>query len=507
MTAASSASSSPGSSPSPSSPAALPPADLPPVPRNPRFDVLAPVVPLEDLGRVHVLAAGGAGMSAVVRLLIDLVPSVPGLAVQGSDAKDSPLLRRLEDLGARTWVGHDPTHLDGVDTVVVSSAIREDNPELAAARDRGLRVLHRSQALAATMRGRRRVAVAGANGKTTTSSMLTVALLEAGEDPSFALGGELAAMGTNAAVGAGPAFVAEADESDGSFLAYRPHVAVVTNVQADHLDFYGDLATVEAAYAELAGTIEDGGLLITCADDDGARRLADRARAAGLQVLSYGFAPDADRRLVDPVLDGTTAAATMLAADGSRQRLEIVVPGRHNLLNATAAHLAATAGLGLPGSAVRDGLQLFTGTRRRFETKGEERGVTVVDDYAHNPGKVEAVVRTAREIAGDRRLVVVFEPHLYSRTRDFAAELAAGLAPADEVVLLPIYGAREDPVEGVGSELVAEPLRAAGTSAAVLDASAAVERVAALVERGDLVLTVGAGDVTELGPRLLEALR
>lgn len=474
---------------------------LPEVPRNPRFDVRAPLVPVADLGRVHVLAAGGAGMSAVVRLLLE-----SGVPTQGSDAKDSALLRRLEEQGATVWVGHDPAHLAGVDTVVVSSAIREDNPELAAARQRGLRVLHRSQALAATMAGSTRVAVAGANGKTTTSSMLTVALLEAGEEPSFALGGELAAQGTNAAIGRGRAFVAEADESDGSFVAYHPHVAVVTNVQPDHLDFYGDYPTVEAAYLEFAETIKPDGLLVTCADDAGAVRLAERARARGIRVLTYGFSETADWRLSDPVLDGTTAAAELRSPDGSTQPLRILVPGRHNLLNATAAYLAAGQGLAVPSGAVLAGLAAFDGTRRRFETKGVVRGVTVVDDYAHNPGKVEAVVRTAKEIAGERRLVVVFQPHLYSRTRDFAAEFAAGLEPADEVVLLDIYGAREDPMPGVTSELIAEPLRAAGRSARVMGREAAVGHVAALVGEGDLVLTVGAGDVTELGPAILEAL-
>ena len=473
---------------------------LPPVPRNPRFDVLAPRVDVADLGAVHVLAAGGAGMSAIVRLLLDA-----GVPVSGSDAKDSPLLDRLRERGARLWVGHDPAHLDGVDTVVVSSAIRESNPELAVARERGLRVLHRSQALAATMGGQSRVAVAGANGKTTTSSMLTVALLEAGERPSFALGGELSTQGVNAALGEGSAYVAEADESDGSFLAYRPHVAIVTNVQPDHLDFFGDFSTVEAAYLEFAETVEEGGLLVACADDPGSSRLARRAAAAGVRVLTYGFDEGSDLRLVDPVLEGTSARATLLDA-GTERELRITVPGRHNLLNATAAHAAAVHGLGVDAQAVLDGLAAYGGTRRRFETKGVARGVTVVDDYAHNPGKVEAVVHAAREIAGERRLVVVFQPHLYSRTRDFAEAFAAGLGPADEVLLLDIYGAREDPVEGVSSSLVADPLAAAGTPAAVVPAEEAVRRIVDGTSEGDLVLTVGAGDITELGPQILRAL-
>ncbi|WP_439645579.1 UDP-N-acetylmuramate--L-alanine ligase [Janibacter limosus] len=473
---------------------------LPPVPRNPRFDVLAPRVPLADLGVVHVLAAGGAGMSAIVRLLLDA-----GVDVRGSDAHDSPLLARLRERGATIWVGHDAEHLAGADTVVVSSAIREDNPELAAARRLGLRVLHRSQALASAMGEQARVAVAGANGKTTTSSMLTVALLDAGEQPSFALGGELSTQGVNAALDTGAAFVAEADESDGSFLAYRPDVAVVTNVQPDHLDFYGDFETVEAAYLEFAGTIVEGGLLVACADDAGSERLAARASAAGLRVLRYGFAEGADVRLVDPVLDGTSARTALVDGE-ARRELSITVPGRHNLLNAAAAYAAAAHGLGVEPQSVLDGLAAYGGTRRRFETKGVVGGVTVVDDYAHNPGKVEAVVRTAKEIAGEHRLIVIFQPHLYSRTRDFAAGFASGLAPADEVLLLDVYGAREDPIDGVSSQLIATPLTAAGRSARVVDTETALASVARLAQPGDLVLTVGAGDITHLGPQLLEVL-
>lgn len=477
-----------------------PVSSLPVVPRNERFDVRAPRLALADLGVVHVLAAGGAGMSAIVRLLLDA-----GVEVRGSDAKDSPLLERFRRLGAPIWVGHDPAHLEGADTVVVSSAIKESNPELAAARERGLRVIHRSQALAAAMDHQERVAVAGANGKTTTSSMLTVALLEAGENPSFALGGELSTQGVNAALGDGAAFVAEADESDGSFLAYGPHVAVVTNVQPDHLDFYGDFPTVEAAYLEFVGTLDPEGLLVACADDEGSSRLARRAAAAGHHVITYGFTEDADLRLSGPVLDGTNARATV-SAGGVDRELAIAVPGRHNLLNAAAAYAAAVDGLGVDPEAVLAGLAAYGGTRRRFETKGAARGVTVVDDYAHNPGKVEAVVRTAREIAGSSRLVVVFQPHLYSRTRDFAELFARGLAPADEVLLLDIYGAREEPVAGVTSQLIADPLAAAGTDVAVVTADEAIERIAGTTGPGDLVLTVGAGDVTALGPRILDAL-
>lgn len=468
-----------------------------------RFDISAPVPPVGELGRVHVLAVGGAGMSAVARLL-----AAAGVPVSGADRADSDVVRALSAEGVRTWVGHDPSHLDGVDTVVVSSAIRDDNVELVEARRRGLTVLHRSQALASLAAGRRCVAIAGANGKTTTSSMLATALMAAGADPSYAIGGELLATGTNAGLGRGRAFVAEADESDGSFLVYRPEVAVVTNVQPDHLDFYGTFEAVEAAYAAFARTIRPGGLLVACADDPGSARLAARARGEGLAVLTYGQADDADVRVASLSLDGLACAADLLSPGEPPRRLELGVPGLHNVLNATAAYVAATRGLGVAPEAVLAGLAQFRGTRRRFEAKGEARGVRVVDDYAHNPGKVAAVVGTAARLARPGRLVVAFQPHLYSRTRDFAEEFGAALAAADVVLVTDVYAAREDPLPGVSGDLVADAARRRGAAQVVYvpvlaQVDAELER---LTESGDLVVTVGAGDITEVGPRLLARL-
>ena len=483
-----------------------------------RFDFLAPVPAAADLGRVHFIAIGGAGMSGVARIML-----ADGLTVSGSDARDSPVLHALAAEGALVHVGHNAAHVDEADTVVISSAIRDRNAELAAARGRGLRVLHRAQALAATMAGSRRVAVAGANGKTTTTSLLTVALQSCGVDPSFAVGGELAKHGTNAHRGSGDIFVVEADESDGSFLVYRPDVAIVTSVQADHLDFYGDLATVEEAYRAFVATIAPGGLLVVCVDDPGARALADWAGSAspagsvagspaGLRVLTYGTADDADLRVTEIAHRGLAWSA-VLVAGADRHRLQLLIPGRHNLLNATAAFAAATAGLGQSPERVLSGLASFTGTRRRFEPKGREAGVQVVDDYAHNPGKVAAVVGAARQIledSGQGRLVVVFQPHLFSRTRDFATELGESLSAADVVVVMDVYAAREDPVPGVSGRLVAEAVSAARPAAVVRYEprwSAVADVVAGLARAGDLVLTVGAGDVTMVGPEVLLRLR
>ncbi|NMM25315.1 MAG: UDP-N-acetylmuramate--L-alanine ligase [Phycicoccus sp.] len=485
---------------------------------NERFDFTTEVPSASSLGSVHFIAIGGAGMSGVARVML-----AQGIAVSGSDAKESLVLSALSAEGAVVHVGHDASHVAGADTVVISSAIREGNVELREARSRGLRVMHRSQALASVMRGSRKVAVAGANGKTTTTSMLTVALQYCGLDPSFAIGGELAKHGTNAHRGTGDIFVVEADESDGSFLVYRPDVAIVTNVQPDHLDFYGTFEAVQTAYASFAATVHPRGLLVTCADDQGSRALAGVARAAGTRVITYGTASDADVRLTELGGVGLRAHAVLVGAglDGAGLdavvlgRLEIGMPGRHNLLNATAAFVAATAGLGQEPARVLEGLAGFTGTRRRFEPKGEVAGVRVVDDYAHNPGKVTALVETASGIAAPGRLVVVFQPHLYSRTRDFAAELAAALSPAEVVIVMDVYAAREDPLPGVTGALITDRLLDAvqpnpdegGRFVRFVPSwSDVAPLVAQLVVPGDLVVTVGAGDVTMIGPEILRLL-
>ena len=471
--------------------------------RNTRFDFTAPVPSIADLGRVHLIAIGGAGMSAVARLLL-----ARGVPVSGSDAKDSAVLQALAQEGARVGVGHDAQRIEDVDTVVISSAIREDNVELRAARSRGLLVLHRAQALASAMSGQHRLAVAGANGKTTTTAMLTSALAAAGFDPSFASGGELADRGTNAYWHDGAPFVVEADESDGSFLTYRPQVAVVTNVQPDHLDFYGSFERVEQAYAEFARTTPVDGLVIACADDPGSARLAG-SLAGQRRVLTYGTDPAADLRLVETTSGGTHTRSVLRGPSGVERELRLATPGHHNVLNACAAVLAAVEGVGADVDAVLGGLAAFGGARRRFEVRGEVGGVTVVDDYAHNPGKVAAVVATAADIAHARqgRLFVIFQPHLFSRTRDFAPGFARGLAPADDVSLLDIYGAREDPIAGVSSALVVDALVAAGHPARVRSEQEALDHVLASARAGDLVVTVGAGDITALAPRIVAGLR
>jgi UDP-N-acetylmuramate--alanine ligase len=464
-------------------------------------------VPAADrLGRVHFIGIGGAGMSGIARILL-----ARGVAVSGSDAKDSRGLAALRALGADVHVGHAAEYVAGAATVVVSSAVRENNAELVRARSGGLLVLHRSQALAAVMAGRRGVAVAGTHGKTTTTSMLTVALQHCGADPSFAIGGELTEGGANAHDGSGDVFVAEADESDGSFLIYRPAVSIITNVEPDHLDHYGTADAVEAAFDAFTDRIVPGGLLVACADDPGARRVAVRAaarRGGDLTVRTYGESPDADVRIAGLDVSGSRASFCLEAAPGpATRRLVLRVPGGHNALNAAAAWTAAV-GLGLPADRVAAGLEAFGGTRRRFEAKGEVAGVRVFDDYSHHPTEVAAALRAARAVAGPGRVIAAFQPHLFSRTRIFAAAFAAALALADEVVVLDVYPAREDPEPGVTGALIADrvPL-GPGRVAFVPSWSKVAGELAARARPGDVVLTIGAGDVTMIGPELLEALR
>lgn len=445
---------------------------------------------------VHFVGIGGAGMSVVAELAL-----ARGERVSGSDAKDSATLARLRTLGAQVWVGHDARHVTGARAVVVSSAVREDNPEVLAARAAGIEVVHRSTALAQAASGFDVVAVAGAHGKTTTSAMLAVALTRAGADPSYAIGGTVLATGTGAHLGSGRAFVAEADESDGSFLRYTPRVGVVTNVEPDHLDHYGSAAAFEAAFVEFAGTIRPGGLLVACADDAGSARLAASARELGVRVRTYGTDEGADVGIEIRDLAATGSTAVLRAPEGTAE-LVLAVPGAHNVRNAAAAWCAGVE-LGVEGAAMAAALGTFEGTARRFQLRGEADGVRVVDDYAHNPTKVAAAVATGRRFAGQGRLVVLFQPHLYSRTSDFAAEFAASLGAADEVVLTAIYGAREQPLPGVTSELITS--RVPG-SRYLPDRLEAASAAAALARPGDVVMTIGAGDVTELAEQILNEL-
>jgi len=465
-------------------------------------------VPLDQLGRVHFVGIGGAGMSGIARIML-----ARGTPVSGSDSAVSPALDELAALGARVHAGHAAAQLGDADTLVVSSAIRDSNPELAEARRRGLRVLHRAAALAALMSGRRVTAVTGTHGKTTTTSMIATVLLETGAAPAYAIGGVLAATGTGAADGAGRDFVAEADESDGSFLMYAPDVAVVTNVEADHLDNYGTEEAYRASFTRFLGRVKPDGLLVTSADDPGTVKLAADARARGLRVVTFGLSPDADY-----VVSGVTAsgmATSLTIRRGSQPHpfgpidcdLRLAVPGQHNALNAAAAFAAAVE-LGVDPDRAAAALGRYRGAARRLEPKGEAGGVRVLDSYAHHPTELAADLRAARQIVagqpgrGGGRVIAVFQPHLFSRTRIFAAEFGAALGLADEAVVLDVYAAREDPEPGVTGRLVADAVPG-GAAHYVPEFGDVPKVVAALAGPGDLVLTMGAGDITRMGPLVL----
>nr|WP_218888909.1 UDP-N-acetylmuramate--L-alanine ligase [Saccharopolyspora hordei] len=458
------------------------------------------------MSRVHLVGIGGAGMSGIARILL-----ARGHQVSGSDARDSRTVLALRAQGAHIGIGHRAENLDQFDAdptaVVVSTAIRPDNPELVAARERGIDVLRRAEALAALMAGHRVACVAGTHGKTSTTSMLTVALQHCRFDPSFAIGGDLNESGANAHHGDGSIFVAEADESDGSFLVFSPSVAVVTNVEPDHLDHHGTAEAYTKVFEDFVQRIEPGGVLIACADDPGSAELADRAEAAGVRVRRYGASvtgPE-DARLVAYRAEQGTGVATV-ELGGERLEVQVSVPGEHMAGNATAALLAGLE-LGAPLSGLLDGLAAFGGVRRRFEFRGRARGVRVYDDYAHHPTEVDAQLRAARPVAGDGRLVVVFQPHLFSRTAAFAPEFADALSLADEVVVLDVYGAREDPQPGITGKLIADQVRLPADKVHYQPSFTEVTPlVAGLVRSGDLVLTMGAGDVTMLGAEILAEL-
>ncbi|WP_328916696.1 MULTISPECIES: UDP-N-acetylmuramate--L-alanine ligase [unclassified Streptomyces] len=462
---------------------------------------MSPSVP-PALDRPHFIGIGGAGMSGIAKILAQR-----GARVAGSDSKESETARALRALGATVHIGHDAAHLaDDASSVVVSSAIRAENPELAAARERGIPVVHRSDALAALMEGTRPIAVAGTHGKTTTTSMLAVALTALGLDPSYAIGGDLDAPGSNAHHGGGEIFVAEADESDRSFHAYSPEVAVVLNVELDHHANYASLEEIHESFETFVGKVRPGGTLVINADQPGAVELTSRVRdMGGLRIVTVGESAHADVRITKINPRGLASEVTVVL-DGRMLTFTVSVPGRHYAHNAVAA-LAAGIAVGAPARNLASALAKYTGVKRRLQLKGEAAGVQVIDSYAHHPTEMAADLEAIRAAAGDGRVLVVFQPHLFSRTRELGVEMGGALALADASVVLDVYPAREDPIPGVTSDIVIDAARAAGAdTAAEHDPAAIPEVVAGMAKPGDLVLTMGAGDVTDLGPLILARL-
>lgn len=459
--------------------------------------------PVADLGRVHVIGIGGAGMSGIARLLV-----ARGVSVSGSDAKDSRRVEALRALGVDVHIGHSAEQVAGADTVIFSTAIPVENPERREAVARGLRLLTRADALALLMAGYRCVAVAGTHGKTTTTSMVTIALQQCGADPSFAIGSELNESGANAHLGQGDVFVVEADESDGAFLHYEPIAGIVTNVEADHLNHWGTFEALEQAFVDFALGIRDrGGFLVACADDPGAQRLADTARAAGVDVRTYGTAPAADYRIVDLMWSGDGWTFEVEHAGASLGVISLRVPGRHNALNAVAAFVTGL-GLGFDGAGLRGGLAEFTGTRRRFDFKGEVGGIRVFDDYAHHPTEIDATLRAAREVVGEGRVIVAFQAHHYYRTAMFITEFGQALGLADEVVVLEVFAPGETPIPGASGQTMAAnvPLPA---DQVVFEPSwsAVAGHLAGRARPGDVIMTLGAGDISLIGLEVIALLR
>ncbi|MER6286770.1 UDP-N-acetylmuramate--L-alanine ligase [Streptomyces sviceus] len=461
---------------------------------------MAPGLPTA-MDRPHFIGIGGAGMSGIAKILAQR-----GAKVAGSDAKESATAEALRALGATVHIGHAAEHLAADATcVVVSSAIRADNPELARAAELGIPVVHRSDALASLMDGLRPIAVAGTHGKTTTTSMLAVSLSELGLKPSYAIGGDLDAPGSNALHGEGEIFVAEADESDRSFHKYAPEVAIVLNVELDHHANYASMDEIYESFETFVDRIAEGGTLVVNADHEGARELTRRVAASDVNVVTYGDAEDADVRVLSVAPQGLKSEVTVLL-DGRRLTFTVSVPGRHYAHNAVAA-LAAGVALGVPAEELAPALAAYTGVKRRLQLKGEAAGVQVIDSYAHHPTEMTADLEAMRAAAGDARILVVFQPHLFSRTQELGKEMGEALALADGSLVLEIYPAREDPIPGVTSELIIDAARAAGADVTpVHDKADVPEVVAGMAKAGDLVLTMGAGDVTDLGPLILDRL-
>ena len=443
--------------------------------------------------RIHFIGIGGSGMSGLARIAIS-----HHIKVSGSDSSDSSVLSALRALGADIQIGHQASNVSGADLVVYSNAIKKDNPERVATTKLAIPEITRANALALLMSESFSIAVAGTHGKTTTSSMMTVALQSAGVDPSFAIGGVLKSSGSNAHRGSGMYFVAEADESDGSFIAYKPEAAIITNVEWDHVDHFKTESEVFAAFDNFVQTIK--GFLIYCEDDLGAKRVAEGAK---VQRISYGLALSANLRLDQIALSANGSSARALWNGAKVGDLTLSVPGEHNLLNA-AAVLALGMQLGLNISALLDGLAKFHGAGRRFELKGSVNGIRVVDDYGHHPTEIKVTLAAARRYAGGGKLLVVFQPHRYSRTQVFNNQFAEALSGADQTWLLEVYAASEQPIAGVTSANIANKLSNGYFEPNFINV---IEQVSNSAKPGDVIITLGAGDVSSIGPLILEELQ
>lgn len=449
--------------------------------------------------RIHFVGVGGIGMSGIAELLLNL-----GYQVSGSDLKTSDITRRLSGLGGTIHEGHRPEHVKGADVVVKSSAVSEDNPEIAAAREASIPVIPRAEMLAELMRLKYSIAVAGAHGKTTTTSIVASVLAEGDLDPTVVIGGKLRGVDTNAVLGSGNFIVAEADESDGSFLRMAPSIAVVTNIDREHLDFYKDLDAIIDAFARFIDRIPFYGLAVVCLDNEPVQALIPMIRK---RLVTYGMSNQADIQAQEVRCEGQTCRFQVLCNGNTLGDVSLSLPGIHNIYNALAS-VAVGLELGIPFDRIQKALAGLEGVRRRMEIKGETKGVTVVDDYAHHPTEIKSTLQAVRESWRDRRKVVVFQPHRFTRTQALFDEFTRAFYHSDILLVLPIYAAGENVIPGVAHGTLCEGVRSHGHKNVVcIDRfEEAAERLNTLVQEGDVVITLGAGNVWEIGESLLELL-
>ncbi|MCU1278523.1 MAG: UDP-N-acetylmuramate/alanine ligase [bacterium] len=448
--------------------------------------------------RIHFVGIGGIGMSGIAEVLLTL-----GYGVGGTDLKESDTTRRLTQLGATIKYGHDAAHLDAADVVVISSAVKPTNPEVVAARARGIPVIPRAEMLAELMRMKYGIAVAGSHGKTTTTSLVATVLHQAGLDPTAVIGGKLPSLGSNARLGGGDYLVAEADESDGSFMKLTPTVAVVTNIDPEHLDHYGTLDKLKQTFVDFINKVPFYGLAVLCVDHEHVQSILP---LVDKRHVTYGFTPLANFRAVDVAFDGLRTTFTAIARGKMLGRVELAMPGRHNVLNSLAV-LAVADFLGVDFATYQRALSGFSGVGRRFTVRGEARGVMVVDDYGHHPAEIRATLAGARTGFKDRRIVAAFQPHRFTRTRDLMGDFARAFNEADVVTVCDIYAAGEEPIAGISSARLVDEMRASGHLAAHYVAKRA-DVAAALspsLREGDIVITLGAGDVWMVGEEILKA--
>lgn len=447
------------------------------------------------LGKLHFIGIGGSGMSGIARLALGM-----GLKVTGSDLRDTENVASLRALGAVIKIGHDALNLGDADTVVVTSALWPTNPELLLAQERGLPILHRSALLAYMGAKAKLIAIAGAHGKTTSTGMVVTGLRNLGQDPSFVNGGVIQEYGVSAGFGSGEHFVIEADESDGSFLHYEARVALITNVDPDHLDHFGSLEAFEQEFAKFAESASE--LVVISSDDAGAKRVTKLLSHPN--ILTFGESEEADFRLIEIDASGPEVSFEIHFKDLTHP-VVLGLPGKHNALNAAGA-IAVLVGLGFSLARSVAAVSGFSGTQRRFQLHAQRRGVSVYDDFAHHPTEVAAALSAARAVVGEGRLITVFQPHLYSRTRIFAQDFADALALSDQVVLLDVYAAREDPEPGVSGLMIAEKFRRPKDIHYLPNWSDVPARAAAIAKSGDFIITMGCGDIYRMVPELIQAL-